>query len=279
MVAAVRALYTALPEPYRLASDPFAAGLVPFPLALPAQAISRAPWAASAVHHGLGLATLGLSHYVALRTRAIDDALRDAVRAGARQLVLLGAGLDSRALRMPELAEVRAFEVDHPSTQRYKIARLAALPSPPAPAARSLTRVAVDFERDRLADALPRAGFDPAEKSFWIWEGVVAYLTREAIAGTLEAVASLSPAGSRIALTYSPTKLLSNWALPAARRLLRLIGEPFESTLSPAEIEALLRSTGFTVVSDESSLEWAERYWPGQRPARAIERLALAERR
>jgi methyltransferase (TIGR00027 family) len=278
-VAALRALYTALPEPYRIAPDPLARALVPFPLALPADVVARAPWAAAAVHHGLGLATLGLSHYVPLRTRAIDDALRAAVRDGATQLVVLGAGLDNRAYRIGELAAVRVFEIDYPSTQRDKVARLEDLPSKPAPTAKSLVRVPVDFERDSLDQALVAAGFDPAQRTFWIWEGVVVYLTREAISGTLAAVSALSAPGSRIALTYTPKRMINGWALPFARRVLDLVGEPFRSPLSPDEIDGVLRAAGLTRFSDESSVEWAARYWPGMGKSRAIERLAIAEKR
>ena len=278
-VAALRALYTALPEPYRIAPDPLARALVPFPFALPADVVAHAPWAAFAVHHGLGLATMGLSHYVPLRTRAIDDALRDAVSSGATQLVVLGAGLDNRAYRIDELASVRAFEVDYPSTQRDKVARLDALPSKPVPTAKSLVRVPVDFERDRLDQALLIAGLDPAERTFWIWEGVVVYLTREAISGTLAAVSALSAPGSRIALTYTPVRMIMSWALPFARRALDLVGEPFRSPLSPDEMNAILRAADLTRFSDESSEEWAARYWPGMGKSRAIERLAIAEKR
>lgn len=278
-VAALRALYTALPEPYRIAPDPLARALVPFPLGLPAAVVARAPWAASAIHHGLGFATLGLSHYVPLRTRAIDDALRDAVRGGATQLVVLGAGLDNRAYRLDELATVRAFEIDYPSTQQDKVARLDALPSKPVPTAKSLVRVPVDFERDRLDRALLAAGFDPAARTFWIWEGVVVYLTREAISGTLAAVSALSAPGSRIALTYTPVRMIMSWALPFARRALDLVGEPFRSPLSPDEMNAILRAADLTRFSDESSEEWAARYWPGMGKSRAIERLAIAEKR
>jgi methyltransferase (TIGR00027 family) len=279
LVAALRALYTALPEPYRIAPDPLASELVPFPLAIPAEVVTRAPWVAAAVHHGLGLATRGLSHYVPLRTRAIDDAVRDAVRLGAEQLVLLGAGLDNRALRLDELANVRAFEIDYPSTQRYKTARLAALTPPPRPKARSLMRVPVDFENDRLDHSLLVSGFDPSVRTFWIWEGVVLYLTREAISGTLATVSALSAPGSRIALTYTPKRMLRGVAVPLARRALDLVGEPLRSPLAPDEMNGILRAAELSRVSDESSEEWAQRYWPGMGGSRAVERLAIAEKR
>ncbi|XXY52156.1 SAM-dependent methyltransferase [Sorangium sp. So ce269] len=299
IVAALRALYTEMPEPYRLAPDPLAARLVPWPLALPARALalsagSRAANAsARAVHRALGLALLGVSYHVALRTRAIDDALREAVARGASQLVVLGAGLDSRAMRLPELAGVQVFEVDRPSTLRYKADRLASLdragggangPGGAVPAAElkaaGLARVAVDFERDRLDEALQAAGFRPAEPAFWIWEGVTPYLTPEAIEGTLRLAAALSAPGSRIALTYGmlPDDDLPAWSRRLIKGVFRSLGEPIRAPLTRDAMHALLAHAGFRVLSDESAVDWAARYWPPQRGIRAVERLAVAER-
>src|SRR5207244_5763641 len=115
-----------------------------------------------------------MADLMALRTSAIDAAVRDALAAGATQLVILGAGYDGRAWRMSELAGVKVFEVDHPATQGDKRAHLAELP----PATGVVTFVAVDFERESLGAALDRAGHDRSSPTCWIWEGVVMYLTR-----------------------------------------------------------------------------------------------------
>lgn len=278
LVAAVRALYAELPEPYRVAPDPAAADLVPLGLSLPARAARAAPWAGGALHRVLGDGLLGLPYHVALRTAAIDDALRAALREGASQVVLLGAGLDNRAQRLAELARATTYEVDHPSTQRYKHERLErsgrAIAAVPVP---------VDFERDRLDEALPAAGLRAAERSFWIWEGVTVYLTPEATLATLRAVASLSAPGSRIALTYSRDGGgigEGGVLLPLARALARSIGEPLRGVASPEAMAARLAEAGFEVVSDESTEDWAPRYWPGQRPRlREWERLVIGERR
>ncbi|WP_437567216.1 class I SAM-dependent methyltransferase [Sorangium sp. So ce542] len=294
LVAALRALYTEMPEPYRVAPDPLAARLVPWPLALPARALPLAagsPAAVRALHRAIGVATFGVSYHVALRTRAIDDALREAVARGTPQLVVLGAGLDSRAMRLPELAGVQVFEVDHPSTQRDKVERLASLArgdgsaagapgAAPELKARGLARVPVDFERDRLDEALLAAGFRPAEPTFWIWEGVTVYLTREAIDGTLRLTAALSAPGSRIALTYGmlPDVELPAWAERVIRGMFRSLGEPVRTPLAREEMRELLARAGLRVLSDESTVDWAARYWPPHRGVRAIERLAVAER-
>jgi methyltransferase (TIGR00027 family) len=111
--------------------------------------------------------------FIAVRTRFAEDALAAAAERGARQLVVLGAGLDTFAHRNPhEGAGLRVFEVDHPATQAWKRARLAeaGLAAPP-----SLTFAPVDFERQTLADGLAAAGFDPAAPSFFTWLGVVPY--------------------------------------------------------------------------------------------------------
>jgi methyltransferase (TIGR00027 family) len=284
-VAAVRALYAAMPAPYNVAPDPEAADLVSPLFALPARAVARAPWAVTAVHRALGAASFGLTHHVALRTAAIDDALREALAQGPRQVVLLGAGLDNRAERMRELDRSAVFEVDHPNMQRLKRARR----SIAGAGSRRVTLVPVDFERDRLDQSLLDAGFAASEPSFWIWEGVTIYLTPDAISETLRAIAVLSPPGSRLAITYTrpnepPSgemgeRGLEAWVIPPARALAGLVGEPVRGMVSREEIERRLNDAGFAVLSDESAADWVPRYWPGQAAGRREwERLAVAER-
>ncbi len=278
LVAGLRALYTAQPTPRRLGDDPYAASLVPLPLAFPARLVARAPWAGEAVHNALGLASLGISWNIPLRTRAIDDALCAAIEGGVRQTVLLGAGLDSRALRLPALQGTSVFEVDHPSTQRYKRARLAAIGVAPP---KGLTYVAMSFERDSLRERMIASGFLPDEPSFWIWEGVVVYLTREAITSTLRDVVALSAPGTKLAVTYTPPfNRVIRMAEPFAQMLAAMAGEHVRSFLAQSEMAALLGDAGLSVVDDASTNDWARRYWPSLRgPASPlVERLAIAAR-
>ena len=130
------------------------------------------------------------------RTIAIDEAR--ARRAASPQVVILGAGLDGRAWRMPELRDVTVFEVDHPDSQREKQARAAALPR----IAREVRFVPVDFTHDRLDDALAAAGHDPARPTTWIWEGVVMYLERADIEATLRVIQRRSAPGSHLVVLY-----------------------------------------------------------------------------
>jgi methyltransferase (TIGR00027 family) len=174
------------------------------------------------------------------RTVAIDEAVRDA---GAPQLVILGAGLDSRAWRMPELRNVTVFEVDHPDTQRQKRERAAAL----AQVAREVRFVPVDFTQGGLDAALAAAGHDPARATTWIWEGVVMYLSRAEIGATLGVLGGRSPAGSRVIMDYHRPALMLRLTGPLFRRL----GEPLRSAFRPDAVRALLDAHGFAVVRDE----------------------------
>jgi methyltransferase (TIGR00027 family) len=195
-----------------------------------------------------------MADMIGLRTVAIDTAVRAAIGNGARQLVILGAGYDGRAWRMPELQGIRVFEVDHPATQGDKRAHLAELP----PAVGDVTFVAVDFEREAMAPALDRAGHDPSKATCWIWEGVVMYLTRDAMRATLADVAGRSAPGSTLIVNYHTSHRRF-----FARLMFRLIGEPQISAWTPDEMAAELRAAGFTVAEDSGMAEWNQRFAQG----------------
>jgi methyltransferase (TIGR00027 family) len=187
---------------------------------------------------------------ISLRTIAIDQAVRAA--APVRQLVILGAGLDARAWRMPELSDAVVFEVDHPATQAAKRERTAAL----RPAAREVRFVPVDFQRDVLDEALARAGHDAGVPTVVLWEGVVRYLTLPAIEATLDAVARRAAPGSRFVANYTAGVARTRWL---QNLVLRVIGEPIRSEHTSAGFAALLAARGFAVVSDTNAVTWAER--------------------
>jgi methyltransferase (TIGR00027 family) len=174
------------------------------------------------------------------RTVVVDDAVREA---DSPQLVILGAGLDGRAWRMPELSNTVVFEVDHPDSQREKRKRIARL----AQAAREVRFVPVDFERDKLDDALAAAGHDPTRQTTWIWEGVVMYLALPDIEATLAVIAHRSTVGSRLIIVYHAPALM----LKIVGWMVRRVGEPLRSAFKPLEMRALLSKHGFSVLLDE----------------------------
>jgi methyltransferase (TIGR00027 family) len=202
------------------------------------------------------------------RTVAIDQAVR---AAGAPQVVILGAGLDGRAWRMPELVDVTVFEVDHPDSQRKKRDRAGSLKQ----AARDIRFVPVDFTRDRLEDALASAGHDPARQTTWLWEGVVMYLERADIEATLRVVEARSAPGSRLIVMYHSRSIIRQMF----GILLRRLGEPFRSAFTADEMLTLLAGFGFTVVQDDDLVTIATRLSAATMPILKDTRIATAERR
>lgn len=187
---------------------------------------------------------------LATRTVVIDDAVR-AVR--NPQLVVLGAGLDARAWRMPELSAVAVFEVDHPASQQDKRERVGGLEA----VAGSLAYVPVDFGRDALGPALAGAGHDAAAPTTWIWEGVLPYLTQPEVDSTLAVLSERSAPASRLIATYPIPTRLSGLGRRAMQLFSALTGDrnPLEherhvSAWTPEQMRSLLAAQGFSVTSN-----------------------------
>ncbi len=201
-----------------------------------------------------------------LRLRYAEDQLRDAVAAGARQYVILGAGLDSFCLRQGEFADqLRVFEVDHPASQNMKRDKLLRISDHLPP---NLVFTPVDFETDRLDEALTKAGFDTAAPAFFSWLGTSYYLTRDAVRDTLDRIAAIAAPGTRIALDYKyPRHLVPPDGLLFADKLDQFVakrGEPMLSMYTPDELNAEMRRAGFTNLDHVSPEQQAQRYLKGR---------------
>ena len=216
------------------------------------------------------------------RARVVDDLVTEALDAGMTQYVLLGAGLDTHALRHPDLGpHQHVFEVDRSGTSEWKQRRIAelGLPTPPG-----LRFVPTDFESERSWwDGLLAAGLDPGRPAVVSSTGVSMYLTREANTATLARLARLAP-GSTVAMTFQPpSELLSEHerhfrdvsAAGAAAA-----GTPFLSYFAPEEIVALAREAGFrkarVLDADEINARWFAGRSDGLRVTRAEEFLLAA---
>ena len=199
--------------------------------------------------HGTHPVLVGARVQVTCRGRYAEDALARAVRAGVTQYVLLGAGLDSFGYRDGPLAgRVRVFEVDHPASQEFKRAALAAarveVPD-------SVRYVPADLARDPLIQCLAAAGFDASAPAMIAWLGVTMYLTAQAVAETLAAVARLAP-GTELIADY----LLPEGARDEAGALYGALvaqasaeqGEPWRSYFTPDQMADLAGRAGFGAV-------------------------------
>jgi len=192
--------------------------------------------------------------FIAARTRFAEDALAGAVAGGCRRLVVLGAGLDTFGYRNP-YPDLAVVEVDHPDTQAWKRRRLA---EAGIPVPESLTYVGVDFERESLADRLRLDG--PA---FFVWLGVVPYLTRQGVDETLGFVAGRP--GNEVVFDYaqSPERMPAERraALTARAERVAKLGEPWLTYFEPDEIAAELTGRGFRKITDLGPAGLAAQYF------------------
>ena len=242
-VAVHRAVHQVL-EDGKIFHDPFAGPIL-------------GPGAEAFIAERAGAGYRHMRLFVAVRSRFAQDRMAEAIARGIGQVVVLGAGLDTTALRNPGLA---VFEVDHPVTQEWKRRQLAGLGTTLPD---GLRFVPVDFEHEDIASRLAAAGFDTARPAFFLWLGVVPYLTQEAIGAMLAYVASIP--GSEIVFDYSeppenyPSRLRKR-VMALAERVAAL-GEPFRSHFDPPKMAALLKSNGFGEIEDLGPRGIAARYF------------------
>jgi methyltransferase (TIGR00027 family) len=199
--------------------------------------------------------------FIAARSRFSEGSLAACVARGVRQVVVLGAGLDTFSLRNPYAGlGLNVFEVDYPATQDWKRERLrqAGLAIPA-----SLTFAPVDFERQSLADGLAAAGFEAGRPAFFQWLGVVPYLTRVAISLTLNFIAAVPE--SEVVFDYAeplenyPDERRATVMAVAERAAAR--GEPWLSLFDPAELATMLQNKGFGAIEDLGMAEIADRFY------------------
>jgi methyltransferase (TIGR00027 family) len=205
----------------------------------------------------------GLRLFIAMRSRFAEDSARDAIEIGVRQILVLGAGLDTFAYRLEPTPDMRVFELDHPATQAEKRRRLTeAQIAEPA----HVAYVAHDFESGSMTAALKAAGFDPGRRTFVIWLGVTPYLTEKALFATLGELARW-PGGTEVVFDYAnPPDRVTDFAARAhheqmAGRVAES-GEPFRCYLDSAELHAHVRELGFVRIEDLDRAALVARYLP-----------------
>lgn len=202
-----------------------------------------------------GLATSGLC-----RHRFIDEHLLSALPA-MHQVVILGAGYDSRAYRFTtEIGARPVYEVDLPPLSRRKAAIVAAHSDVFGHS--SVHRVEIDFRTQSLVDRLAGSGFDSGEPTFVVWEGVSMYLSRAAVDGTLAALATVCGAGSVVAMDFwQQVGGVGGYSFRlAAERGMKLIGEPVTFPIESVDVAQLLQPHGFVVRDLAEGGELASRY-------------------
>lgn len=256
--ARVRAIATAEPDPKVRNPDSLATGFLEPELDPQADSPEKVVELSETVEQMLP----GAYHFHNARTMYIDSLLRKQLNDGVKQIVLLGAGYDSRAYRFGSSASnVRFFEVDLPELQQDKKDKvtklLGSLP-------RNVTYVPIDFNIQRLGDALSATEYDNTVRSFFNWEGVSYYLTADGVDTTLSSVSQTSPPGSTIVFDYMPQSMIQGtldyYGARESRAYMDQLGESFKFGIEDGGIVRFLSQRGFSVLSDFGPKDLEDNY-------------------
>jgi methyltransferase (TIGR00027 family) len=258
--SATRVIELYVPEEQRLFDDPFALALLPFGWRVFFR-LAFLPGLRGAVLAMRERRMPGSLGSILCRTRYIDDVLKRSLAEGIDQVVILGAGFDSRPYRIAGMDRVRVFEVDLPGTEKLKKARLekvlGAVPE-------NVTLIGLDFDRQNLDDALSEAGFQKGQRTLFIWESVTQYITAVAVDGTLRTVSDLSGAGSAIVFTYVRRGLIDGTDRPewmgSFLSFASKVGSPMIFGLDQAEVATYLADRGLRLVEDVGAADYQARY-------------------
>ena len=207
----------------------------------------------------------GVCDAIVARTRFIDDCLEEAIKHDLRQVIILGAGYDTRALRFDRLKkDVTIFELDHPATQKEKLDRYRrndlGVPD-------YVTFLPVDFEKQDFGDVLRANGYDGALTSIFIWEGMTYYVSGETVEHTLTSISRNAAGGSSVVFDYFPPSVAAGTSplveARALRAALKRLGEDVVFGLDPRKIADVLDGLGFDLVRNLSAEECRRLYFTG----------------
>lgn len=272
MVCFARALEHLRPPEARVVDDPYAHLFLHRPSRLLLRAAARAPATLEALR--ASTLRLDMAAVITARHRWIDDQLLAALP-HVGQILILGAGYDSRAWRLRGPLQDRLLvELDHPATAARKALLSQAAGLEPAP---SLT---ADLASESLSEVLEGSALDPSVPTFVVWEGVSMYLPREAVETTLRALAAWLAPGSQIcADLWIPTAGLVGLGVATGRLSLRVLGEPLRFQIDPAEVAHLFSACGWILTSQSSAHEVAARFGEGAPPVLGLALGRIAEER
>jgi methyltransferase (TIGR00027 family) len=272
-VAALRAIEAQKPEAERICNDPLAWAFTPGGIGY---TISKL-----IITSGLyDRMAPGAVPFVVVRERYIDDFLKASLAEGLDQVVILGAGFDTRAYRIAGIEKTRIFEIDHPATQAEKLKRLKKVIDP---LPKHVTFLPVDFNTQTLDERLLPSGYNEQAKTLFIWQGVTYFLTAEGVDNTLAFIARHSGSGSAVIFDYFYSEVFSdpsNSYAKALRRAAQLSGEEYMFGIERGRIEPFLSQRGFKDVHNMTLEDLKQLYFTGKNAGRVVPRgIAIASAR
>ena len=204
----------------------------------------------------------GTYEYVTARTRHFDGIFKQALEENIPQIVILGAGYDTRPIRFKKLIkQTRIFELDAPIIQEQKkqILYKSKISIP-----EQVTYIPINFNKEKLEDVLGKTSYNTALKTCFLWEGVSYYLKEEAVKDTLSAINIFSGVGSTVSFDYFYRSAIDgSTGYYGANEIYREVlksKEPFRFGLNKGEIEEFLAESGFDVVEHHYPEEFEKKY-------------------
>jgi methyltransferase (TIGR00027 family) len=261
-MAILRAIEAKRPESKRICYDPIARMLVPdISVFLSKLVIDSGLYERMAP---------GAVAFITARERYIDDFLKACLNEGLDQVVILGAGFDTRAYRTAGIEKTRVFEIDHPDTQAEKLKRLKKVINP-LPG--NVTYVPVDFNTQTLAERLLTSGYNEQGKTLFIWQGVTVYLSTEGVDSTLVFIANHSGQGSAVIFDYFYNETLRDTSRPEVKmmqRAARVTGEGYLFGIDQGQIEPFLTRRGFRDIHNTGGVDLKRLYFTGPNAGRVV---------
>jgi methyltransferase (TIGR00027 family) len=216
----------------------------------------------------------GVRNSIIARVRYFDDDVNSSIGDGLEQLVILGAGYDTRAYRIDGLKNVRVFEADQPATQKIKVEKIK---ENFGSLLNNVTYVPVDIGIDGLGQRLLESGYDRSLKTLFLMEGLLMYLPPETVDETLSFIANNSGRNSALVFDYIPQSVVDGTCeLEAGRNWQKGVtdvGEPFLFGINEAGIEAFLTQRGFKNVRNVTSRDYKKAYFTGKNEGREVNSL------
>jgi methyltransferase (TIGR00027 family) len=205
----------------------------------------------------------GIYEYVIARTKYIDAVFKQALAEPFDQILLFGAGFDTRALRLQaEAQHTRVFELDAPLTQQAKIQQYnkcnLSIPS-------NVVFIAIDFDKEALPHKLDMAGFHKDRRSLFILEGLLMYLEPESVQATFQTIRDYAGRGSWVVFDYVQTSVLRHentlYGETGMTKSVAKAGERWRFGIEPGEIASFVAAYGFQVSDHKGAQELEATYF------------------
>lgn len=271
LIALHRVAESMLPEGVRICYDPYAVHFVD-PETL--EFARKNPEKTKSMREHLERLFPGLASSIRARVRYFDDFVKASVDEGLEQLVVLGAGYDTRAYRIEGLNRIKVFEVDHPGTQGVKIEKVKKIFGR---LLEHIVYVPVDFESEDMGQKLLENGYNRSQKTLFVMEGLIMYIPPEAVDETLSFVVKNSGKGSSILFDYYPQSLVSGTSdLEAAKNIKNFVveqGEPLLFGIKEGTVEEFLSKRGFSQIQNVTSEDYKKAYFHGANESRTVSNL------